>query len=500
VFRVPKWSIVAFVLLAVLVAYAIHHFGSAAFQAADYASRRKPVAFDSAIPGVSDQSSVQPSVEDLVNEIPEKLQRIAGGTWSEETPCQCTVAGHESANLELEKASQCGPKRLAYEERVSRLPPIFREKRAKNLADFPRTCLIYIMHKFLKGTETSASSMMSSCSGPNQKPARRSYKPCITANYVNSVYNAFADMTECLDVPQRDYLPKIFRESGFHINALGSGYDVGIGQLVGVSIEEANKEFKNYQRQVLNSENEACHRIAPYIKKFSPVPADIGHRCQLIAPPANPLLNIFYITIKYRQDLRTLESYMSQSQYSITARLTKLGLPPEKYDHHQLEQMLMILGFNAGIKGAVINLVNYLKAVEAGHRKLTLDDFDFSKESLIYAQVGARSHALTRRESESAASWRNRLQEFDEMMDSLQKKKFRYQPKVEKITLTSKKWGKYSTRQISFKTSELSFPAYLQLYQSSGARGYLSFVREAADNLNSVFKEGTCVPDSYLAL
>lgn len=499
-FRVPKWSIVAFVFCAVVAAYFVHHFFEPAKKVSptgsgNYSSMSSPTSFDQALPGSPHD---QGAIATLVDEIPGKLQSIANGGSTDKTACQCTVAGTGSADLELEKASQCGPGRLKFETALTKLAPIFREERAKKSADFPSTCITYIMHKFLQGTEKNESSAMSSCKSPNAQPDREAFKPCITATYVNSIYNSFADMTSCMGVPQRDYLPKLYNESGFHINTLGAGFDAGVNQLVGPTIEEANKDFKAYRAQVLASKNEACQRVAPYIKKFSPVSDDVKHRCQLIAPPNNPLLNIFYMTIKYQQDLQTLDKRLKDR--NIVNRLTQLGLSPDKYSQQQLTQMLMILGFNSGISGAVINFDNYLKKVELGKRKLTLDDFNFSKESLIYAKIDSKTHNFTRRTVDDSTKWKDRMKAFDAVADKYKEQKPRYKAKIEKITAVSKKWGKYSTYHLNFKDSELSFSAYLQLYQSSGAPGYLSFVRRAADELNSVFKEGTCVPDSYLAL
>jgi len=503
VFRVPKWSIVAFVFCAVAAAYFVQHFyeptkAGSHFGSGDFASYALL-----ADPSAVSDSGAQ-TVATIAEKIPQKLQSIAAGS-SESANCQCTVAGEGSPDFEIETAAQCGPHRVLFESALAKISPLFREQRAKSAADFPRTCITYIMHKFLQGTEKKPSSFFSSCKSPSQEPVRDAYKPCITSNYVNTIYNTFSDMTACMGVPQRDYLPKLYNESGFHMNTLGKGYDAGVNQLVGPTIDHANQDFRAYQKQVLDSDNEACQRVAPYIKKFSPASAKVAHRCELIAPPLNPLLNIFYMTIKYKQDLNSLEKRLAakdkdHNNLSIIERLKNLGLPPEKYDHQQLLQMMMILGFNSGISGAAINLSDYLDSVEAGKRKLTLDDFNFGKESLIYAKVDSTTHSLTRKETDDAGKWQSRLKAFETTAEKFKEAIPRYKAKVEKITMTSKKWGKYSSYHLKFKDSELSFGAYLQLYQGSGAAGYLSFVRRAADELNSVFKEGTCVPDSYLEL
>jgi hypothetical protein len=163
-------------------------------------------------------------------------------------------------------------------------------------------------------------------------------------------------MTSCLGMPQRDYLPKLYRESGFHLNAIGSAYDAGISQMTGDAISFANKRFKEFQAKIANSDAASCQRIAPYVKKFIKASEKKELRCELISPADNPLLNLFYMGIKYRQDIEGLENYMALPQFNIISRMSKLGLTPDKYSHEQLVQIMVILGFNSGINGAVINL------------------------------------------------------------------------------------------------------------------------------------------------
>jgi hypothetical protein len=130
-----------------------------------------------------------------------------------------------------------------------------------------------------------------------------------------------------------------------------------------------------------------------------------------------------------------------------------------------------------------------------------LDDFNFDKESLIYRLVSPSNGTLTKSPKETTLHWKARLAEFEREVKNAKDKKSRYKPKVESVTIkNSHGGGSYQTYKIEYKASELSFAAYLELHQGTGTRGYVSLVSTAADELNSVFKEGTCVPDSYLAL
>ena len=64
-------------------------------------------------------------------------------------------------------------------------------------------------------------------------------QPCVTEEYSTAVYNAFVDVTQCLNIPQKELLPKFFNESGMHINAFGGGKDAGVGQLTEAAIVPA---------------------------------------------------------------------------------------------------------------------------------------------------------------------------------------------------------------------------------------------------------------------
>ena len=69
------------------------------------------------------------------------------------------------------------------------------------------------MRKFIDAS-SRASRYYSYCAQAGGGPVRPKKTHCITPEYVQSVYNSYVDVLDCLDIPQKDLLPKLFNESG----------------------------------------------------------------------------------------------------------------------------------------------------------------------------------------------------------------------------------------------------------------------------------------------
>lgn len=509
-FRIPKSRIILFVVFSMITAFAYHHWY---------------------LPETSGQKDMASSSHLLLST---QVMRIlqAGGEVSDQLNagtkevynCQCTVAGFEDPRFRMETPESCGSDRTFMEAHLAKLDPIFREDRSKSPAEFPRACMTFIMRSTYADAEGVNSPVFASCADSTSIPERGSRKPCVTKQYVNAMYNAFGDMTDCLSVPARDYLPKIAIESGFHMNVRGgkptkikkadgtdgfemSGGDTGPFQFVTGSIAYANEDFERMQRQIKNSDRESCKRIAPSISKLKPISSELKHRCGLILPPENPLLSIFYAMIKYDQDSKSLERYMARSVNDIYARMKALGLDETQFDKEKLKQMLLILAYNSGASATVTLLKNYLQAVEKAGRTLNLSDFDIGNETSIYRKINMETQLLRRLPINNDADWARRKLEFETMMAELSKMNLRFKPTATPVvaTITNKTEKgdeiiSYDTYKLEFTPGDLSFAAYSMLYQSSGNGGYLSKVKASGDAMNKIFKEGVCVPDSYLSL
>lgn len=441
-FRFPRYFIFLFVGLSIATAFGIHlTFNYQPVKRSDLSSTdgfavRAPSQesdSESASAGAMDRA-----VEQVVNLTAEANQRVQEMTSAITLPeeadkCKCTIGIQNHKHFEFEDPKSCGSERLMYEKVFQQYPRNFRIERPQSSGDFPRACLTYIMNKYPQGTKRS--SMAATCAGPRSPVVVGGYKPCITETYVNTIYNYFTDVTSCLDLPQREYLPKVFNESGFLLNALGSKLDSGMGQIMPITIRDGNRSFSEFKARVLNSSKESCVRLADQVRKLTPLSGK--YACETIAASQNPLASLMYMAIKHYRDKEYIRGRLEKT--FVIERMKKLGFDRPEFEEEQLYKILITVGYNSGAETAAIYLHSYLRQVERQKRKLTFKDFDFGfKEP-----------------KRGTAEW--------------------------------KQW--YNT-----------FPAYVARVQRGGQPRYGYALKDKAKDLNSVFKEGVCVPASYLAL
>lgn len=445
-FRIPKWSIIVFVCASVVAAFFIHRAKNPVEQL-DFASE-------------------------------------------DETPSQY---------FEFEDPKVCSSTRQEYEKEFAKLPIDFTKERATSPADFPRSCLTYMLRSYHDRTANSQNRRMARCSSATSKPRRNAMKACVSETFVNTIYYTFADMATCLEIPQRDLVPKIFNESSFHPNILGGMGDAGIGQMTDSAIDHAGKRFEEFKTLIMTSEEPACRRLAPLVKDLKKVSPEYSRRCGFIHPAQNPITSFLYIGIKYHQDRDGLRRKMAE--YDIVNRMKELGMRPGSYDEEQFEQVMLILSYNSGLGGAMTLLGNYLKEVKSKKgRELSREDFNFAEEALLYRHVDPESRTVRIRRGEKRENFSARLREFRSEVARMESSKTRYKPRVEAVSLQDAEGKSYSSYKVRYTTADLTFPAFIQLFQVKGARGYPTLVRRRADHLNKIFEEGTCVPESYLVL
>lgn len=358
-----------------------------------------------------------------------KVQKIidTGGNVSEEL----RMLG--SKMTETEDAQSCSQERIYFEKSLNQTAPIYREERTKNSNEFPRVCITYIMRSSFAGAEEKISPNFATCDHGSFK--KGAFKPCVTDQYVNVVYNYLGDVTECLGLPQRDLLPQFYFDSGLHINAFGSSAELGVGKISRISVSSVGQDIESVIQEISNSSKSSCQRLAPYVKNLTSPLSGRDEMCSLLATPESPLTNLFYFALKFRKDRMLIQQMISQPEYDILRRLERLGWGAEQVDEEQLTQILTALSSHSGAKTAVKMLSKYLQVIEASGRQLQPSDFDFS--------------VINQNETQA------------EMM---------------------------------------SFAQYLRLYQDNGIQDYLYYLQQAARELNAVFKEGVCAPDSYLKL
>lgn len=342
----------------------------------------------------------------------------------------------QPADFEFEKTEECGAERTYLEAEIEKFPPVFRDVRARAAADFPRACLTYMMKR---QSLTKEGASFARCPASEGAAGGGSPKPCVSENYVNVVYNLFGDVTSCFEIPQKEFLPKLFAESGFHLNAMSAGFDAGIGHLSPVEIQHANASFESFKTRIASSDLDACKRLKPYLSKVQAFPAG-ENSCGLMMPPQNPLRNLVYLAIKYDQHAKAVQKALAR--YDVVESLRQAGF--RGFEPEQLQQVLITLGFDTGPIAAVLYMKNFAQA---------------------------RAHAIQKGEA-----------------GPLQDSDFDFNDPSAGRGLASPEAG------------SMTFPQYLAMFQVSGTPHFLTRVKAHAKVLNTTFKEGTCVSDSYLSL
>jgi hypothetical protein len=175
-----------------------------------------------------------------------------------------------------EEKESCVHERLKYQKTFELMPVFLRERRSSAPTDFPRSCLIYIMKKRMQKWK------------PVDKKCAPGSPACLTEEYINVVYNAYGDVFNCMNIPQKELLPKFMSENGLHLN-----------QFLNVMGFQKNEALiEKYKQEVIDSEEPACRRIANLIKGFK---VDLQSDCALMTPPENPVLSFFLFAAFYKE-------------------------------------------------------------------------------------------------------------------------------------------------------------------------------------------------------
>lgn len=364
---------------------------------------------------------------------------IAGASywWSGSQTSQSLEFSSLSENFE--SAKTCGPERNYLLPGIRQIHPDFLKTRPdQGSGSIPRACVNFVMNNFING-KNAPSPSYGSCVLPDGSrrgvPSRGDgeagmFQPCVTEEYVNSVYNSLLDVSDCLNVPIKELTPKLYNESGVHVNTLGPDADGGVGQLTRSALQEVFMRYENnpgrpstldfFLTEMGKSSKASCQRILEQKSAYSFAlpqgqrlcmiheqdescfrPWLVQHRCEFMDGPENPLRNVLMTAIFYRamyksatgvnyragediiwksgQGTVTLEQDTEYAGYignrRIVERLTALGV--RRANQEMIRQMLVGFGFNGGIGTGQILFDNYLKAREANNLPLTEADFDF---------------------------------------------------------------------------------------------------------------------------
>jgi hypothetical protein len=322
----------------------------------------------------------------------------------------CNSPHADPGTVQLETEKTCSPDRLYYQDEFKKISDVYKNKRDKfPEAEFPPACSVYIMRSWDAYDKEHRG--ITECKEENALPERGKKLACITSEYAYSTYNAYVDVMDCLDIPQRELLPKLWNESFFQVNAYGGGEDAGVGQLTNDAIQEVVKqkyaghdtlEIEYYKEEMRKSNKASCNRILEEPTAWTVVDPDRNFRCNMMKPSSSPLRNILYTAIFYRviteritgiyykagkETVRTDDGYIERIEKDNTPlggaiqklqfkeKMQALGI--ENPNMTYIKQVLVTLAFNAGSRTAVSIFDDFLKARIANKMTLTDKELDF---------------------------------------------------------------------------------------------------------------------------
>ncbi|MCE3011364.1 MAG: hypothetical protein LW875_12220 [Proteobacteria bacterium] len=430
-------------------------------------------------------------------------------------------------NLSLEDETACIPERQYLKDQLSKfseLDPqqVFTGNRSSEQLEgafVPRKCVYYAMKHFafdiLKGDQ-KASPSFSKCEKESGFPNYGNYAPCLTEKYLNIVYNTFIDVSDCLGLPQKLMMAKLFNESGFHINAGAPlreyrdnkiqpevlsypfpeslkdaniiGGDAGIGQFTGAALNDVRKTYPQWRDFIRKSDKASCQRVRdfagalPEIEKIDP---DLGNRCVVVKAPPNPLRALVFYGIVYKNNQRAIDNVWSREE--VDRLLNEAGFSASKAQKEKMQEMLLVLSYNAGPKTAVILFKNWLISRKpiARQKPIAVADFDFGiplPQEKIVVKAGTEAKSFGRLTADEVIF----LNQEYKTLSHLNRKT---RDQNERFAILEK-----------FQLHQLSFPRFLRIYRTGWAKGYLTYVKGFADILDKNVGQGTCAPESFLSL
>lgn len=180
------------------------------------------------------------------------------------------------------------------------------------------------------------------------QPGRTHPRPCISENYVGSVYTALVDIADCLDYDSRWAFAVFNLESALHLNAVGAATDIGIGQLTSVAISEVNlNALPKARRMAGTSPKDSCKRVHPLLYDGETA---VDRRCSFISVPNNPTHNLSFGVLLLKRNRELLDGYFKRWGMTL----------PMGVGERRVKTLLSMLGYNAGIGGVASTLRAYL--------------------------------------------------------------------------------------------------------------------------------------------
>ncbi|HND85866.1 MAG TPA: hypothetical protein PLU50_08675, partial [Pseudobdellovibrionaceae bacterium] len=352
------------------------------------------------------------------------------------------------------------------------------------------------------------------CGTQSGYPIRKNRAPCVTEDYVNLVYNAFQDVTDCMGIPQKLVLPKLLNESGFHINAMAPlraldaegkiiktvltppfteeqkkgriiGGDAGVGQLTGSALRDINATINDWTVYINGSEKASCQRLKTYLGKIPSqenVHPEVENRCSLMSMPQNPVYSFILWGVLFNNNQASIRYAWKEN--NIAGLLEKNGFSATEEQMKRMRESLIILSYNAGPRLSLTLFKNWLESrvAQANQVAIKREDFDLSQNGSS-ASIRVRPND----EAKTVASLS------PDEVESLTKEYANLIAKKEKQSSRAKAIA-------ALGLDRLPFSVYLRIYRTGWSKGYLTYIKSFADTANNEVGKGVCVHEHFLSL
>lgn len=259
---------------------------------------------------------------------------------------------------------QCSDENKLYlDSKLSQIPPEYlRNNESEYERKIPVKCIQLAQQNYV--------GHYALCENESEAPKVTQIKPCMTENYVQFVYNAYHDVTDCFNIDPRALYFQIMIESGFHINAINkTGMDSGMGQFTanGIKRVTANNLVERTRRILLESSRSSCQRISSIVGSFSIDAFSVQKRCSMIALPKNPYRSMLFNYLHTMLDQLVIDGMLNEIP-EIREAVTE-----------KVRRQFLFLAYNRGLTGLKRLLYGYVRSRNQFFHRITESDLDLNK-------------------------------------------------------------------------------------------------------------------------
>lgn len=238
--------------------------------------------------------------------------------------------GLSASQTVAQMEADCSNDRLYFENELSRLAPIYRETRWRRNQDYPYECIT------LGLTNTARISPGTNHYWCLESGLGEVKKPCVSPTLVNVVDNLVGDVTDCFDLPSREFLAVAAQRALLPMNCMK-----------GVSSEKLDSDY------LLQSEKISCQRVNS-LAKLRIASAQKQDSCAGLAGPFVPLIQLGF-------ELHQIQVDFEKQWRETDHQVEQLGF--DESQRQQLRAWSYFLSVEAGVDSAIAMTDRFLQSL-----------------------------------------------------------------------------------------------------------------------------------------